>query len=92
MTDQLRQKRKSSKVEPEDLALVAEAIAAPRASLDDVADGAGTSRHNLMAYREGRARMPEDVRLTLAADLMARARRLEKLAQTLSESAAVEKG
>jgi hypothetical protein len=80
-------KTKNSRVRPEDLALVVEAIEAPRASLEEVAEGAGTSRYNLVAYREGRARMPEDVRLTLAADLMARARKLEKLAQSLSESA-----
>lgn len=76
-----------TKVEAEDLALVTEALKAPRASIEEVAEGAGTTRHNLVAYREGRARMPPDVRLTLAADLMARARRLERLAQSLSRSA-----
>lgn len=74
-------------MEPQDLALVVEALSAPRASIEEVAEGAGTTRHNLVAYREGRARMPGEVRLTLAADLLARSRRLEVLAKSLSESA-----
>ena len=74
------------RVEPEDLALVTEALKAPRASIEEVAEGAGTTRHNLVAYREGRARMPKDIRLSLAADLMARAQKLERLAQSLSRS------
>jgi hypothetical protein len=75
-------------VDPEERALVAEALKATRASIEEVAKGAGTTRHNLVAYKDGRARMPADVRLTLAADLMARARRLERVAQSLSDSAA----
>jgi hypothetical protein len=79
---------RKTRVEGEDRALVAEALKATRSSIEEVAEGAGTTRHNLMAYREGRARMPAEVRLRLAADLMARAQRLERAAQRLSDSAA----
>lgn len=77
----------SGQVSPEDLKLVNDATNAARASLEELAGEAGTTRHNLVAYRDGRARMPEEVRLRLSATLMTRARRLERLASALSESA-----
>jgi len=77
----------SGQVSREDLDLVKNATDAARASLEELATEAGTTRYNLVAYREGRARMPEEVRLRLSAVLMARAQRLERLASALSESA-----
>ena len=71
----------------EDLDLIGDAIQTARPSISDLAEGAGTTQASFMAYRTGRARMPEEVRLRFAADLMARARRLERLAVALSDSA-----
>jgi len=71
-----------------DLDLVRKALDLPRPSLDELAEAVGTSTWNLKAYRAGRARMPRELRLRLAAELMARARGLEGVARILSESVA----
>ncbi len=55
----------------------------PRLKLDDLAEVAGVTRSSLNAYREGRARMPEQVRRRLAVFLDAHARKLDGLAEAL---------
>ena len=72
--------RKKSKPKP----LAVRAIDTPRLTVDDIAKAIGEkSRWNLMAYRSGRARMPERIRLRLAAFLDGHARRLLALADEL---------
>lgn len=70
--------------------VVRQALDTPRLSLEDMADATGASRAALVKYRlapgPGR-RMPEPVRLRLAAFLEGHARRLLELAEELREIA-----
>lgn len=73
-------------VTPDDVELVARVLDTARTSWAELAEWAGTAGHNLQAYHDGRARMPDEVRLRLALQLHAQARRLELIAGELSSS------
>jgi ligand-binding sensor domain-containing protein len=72
-----------------DAVLVRQALDLPRQTLGTLADALGVQRHNLASYRDGRARMPDRVRVALAAELYRLAREIEAAAHDISATVAV---